>query len=121
MKLRLFKIAEKLADKSDHNSHKHGAVLTRKNNVIGLGFNQYKTHPKSTHGFHMIHAEFSAILNSGLETFQNCELYVVRKRKNGTLANSKPCSSCEKMLRLLGIEKVYYSTDSSFHKEEYND
>ena len=111
MKQKFFKLAEKLAQKSDHPDHKHGAVLIRKNNVIGIGFNQNKTHSKSTHPFRTIHAELSAILNSQQETFDNCELYVVRKRKNGELANSKPCNSCHKMLSSLGIKKVYFSTD----------
>lgn len=119
MKTRFFKLAEKLAQKSDHPDHKHGAVLVRKNNVIGLGFNQIKTHTKSPNEFRMIHAEFSAILNSGLEDFSSCELYVVRKRKNGELANSKPCNSCRKMIISLGIKVVYYSTDSYLTKEEY--
>lgn len=119
MKTKFFKLAEKLAQKSDHQDHKHGAVLIRKNNVLGIGFNQNKTHSKSIHPFRTIHAEFSAVLNSQQESFEGCELYVVRKRKNGQLANSKPCSSCEKMLRSLGIEKVYYSTDNNFTKEEY--
>lgn len=111
MKIRFFKLAEKLAQKSDHEIHKHGAVLVRKNSVIGIGFNQHKTHSKSTHPFKTIHAEFSAILNSQQESFEGCELYVVRKRRNGELANSKPCISCARMLESLGIKKVYYSTD----------
>ena len=82
MKQKFFKLAEKLAQKSDHPDHKHGAVLIRKNNVIGIGFNQNKTHSKFTHSFRIIHAELSCILNSHQETFDNCELYVVRKRKN---------------------------------------
>lgn len=117
MKIRFFKLAEKLAQKSDHEVHKHGAVLVRKNSVIGIGFNQHKTHSKSTHPFKTIHAEFSAILNSQQESFEGCELYVVRKRrKDGTLANSKPCISCARMLSSLGIKKVYYSTDT---KDKY--
>lgn len=116
MKTRFFKLAEKLAQKSDHPDHKHGAVVVYKNSVIGIGFNQNKTHTKSTHEFRTIHAEFSAILNSQQESFENCELYVVRKRKNGELANSKPCNSCARMLRSLGIKRVYFSTDK---KEEY--
>lgn len=116
MKLRFFKLAEKLAQKSDHPDHKHGAVLIRKNKILGIGFNQYKTHSKSTHDFKMIHAEFAVLLNAGLEDLTGCELYVVRKRKNGELANSRPCKSCSEMLRLLNIDKVYYSTDT---KDKY--
>jgi deoxycytidylate deaminase len=121
MKMRFFKLAEKLAEKSNHPAHKHGAVLVRKSTIIGLGFNQSKTHPKSNHTFRMIHAEFSAVLNSGQENLEGCEIYIVRKRKNGELANSKPCNSCERMLRLLSIGRVYYSTDTYFTKEEYDE
>lgn len=114
MKMRFFKLAEKLAQKSDHPDHKHGAVLVRKNNVLGLGFNQVKTHTKSTNEFRMIHAEFSAILNSQQESFEGCELYIVRKRKNGELANSKPCHSCLTLVKKLGITTIHYSTDVYF-------
>lgn len=120
MKTRFFKLAEKLAQKSDHPDHKHGAVLVKKNNITGLGFNQIKTHTKSPNEFRMIHAEFSAILNSGLEDFSNCELYVVRKRKNGELANSKPCASCYSMIQKLGVEICYFSTDNGFKKDIIN-
>lgn len=119
MKLKYFKLAEKLSEKSDHPDHKHGAVLVRKNTIIGIGFNQNKTHTKSPDKFHMIHAEFSAILSSQEENLADCELYVVRKRKNGNLANSKPCQSCTKMVSSLGIKRCYYSTGTYFTKEEY--
>jgi deoxycytidylate deaminase len=119
MKMRFFNLAEKLAEKSDHPTSNHGAVLVRKGKVLGLGFNRFKTHSRSNHPFKMIHAELSAILSSGLEDLSGCQLYVVRKRKNGELANSKPCQFCEKMLKLLQVDVVYYSTDNYFMKEVY--
>lgn len=119
MKLRFFQLAEKLAIKSNHPDHKHGAVLVRKGKIIGIGFNQSKTHAQSNHPFRTIHAEFSAIINSQLQEFDNCEMYIVRKRKNGTLANSKPCYFCERMLKSLSVKRVYYSTNDSFVKEQY--
>lgn len=119
MKQRFFTLAEKLAEKSDHPSSRHGAVIVRKNRILSVGFNRLKTHSRSNHPFKTIHAEFSAILSSGLENLSGCELYIVRKRTNGVLANSKPCTFCEKMLRLLQVDTVYYSTESNFVKEIY--
>ncbi|NJO65070.1 MAG: hypothetical protein HC836_45270 [Richelia sp. RM2_1_2] len=119
MKLRFFKLAEKLASKSNHPVHKHGAVLVYKNQILGIGFNDCKTSPRSPHPWKTKHAEFSAVLSAGLENLSGYDIYIVRKRKNGELANSKPCQSCETMLKSLNVRKVYYSDDNGFKMEKY--
>lgn len=120
MKQRFFKLAEKLSEKSDHPHHKHGSVLVRGNRILGVGFNQLKTHPRSNTAYQMLHAELSAILNSGLENFTGCDLYIVRKRKNNTLGNSFPCKNCLEMVKSLNIRRIYFSTDNSFNHEVIN-
>lgn len=120
MKPKFFQLAEKLAEKSTHYNHKHGAVLVRKGRVLGVGFNSYKTSPKSPHPWKFIHAEFSAILNSRLEDFTDCEIYIIRTKKLGGLGNSKPCKFCERMIKSLNIRVVHYSTDfNDFKTEKY--
>lgn len=116
MNKRHFELAKKLSHKSTY-KYKLGAVLTKKNKVIGLGFNSIKTHTKSNHPFKMIHAEFDAILNSQLEDFSNCSIYVYRETKAGKPAMSYPCAHCLQMIRSLGIETIYFTDNEGFKKE----
>jgi hypothetical protein len=39
-------------------------------------------------------------------------VFVVRIRKDGSMALAKPCSSCRNVLRSCGVVEVYYSTDA---------
>jgi len=40
------------------------------------------------------------------------DIYVVRIRADGLLANAKPCAVCLDALRSAGIRRVFYSTDA---------
>jgi hypothetical protein len=40
-------------------------------------------------------------------------VYVVRISRNGSFALSKPCQSCENILRLRGVKKVIYSISNN--------
>lgn len=119
MKQKYFNLAEKLAKKSDHPSQKHAAVIVRRGEILGLGINKLKTHPRSPDEFRFCHAEFSATLNAGLEDLTGAEVYVLRRRKDGILGNSKPCKNCEGLLKTLGVKTVYYSVEEGFKKENY--
>ena len=88
------------------------------NYIMGRGYNDaIKTHPKSPHPFHSIHAEFAAILNAvgtnGLESVSNARasIYVHRIKADGSVGIAKPCIWCYKMLDQLPIKDVYWSTE----------
>lgn len=116
MKLKFFDLAKKLSNKSDY-CHKLGAVVVKKNKVLGIGFNKpHKTSPRSLHPFQKIHAELDAILDCNRDDVKGSTIYVYREFKDGTLANSKPCQYCEIMLKRAGIKKVCY-TDNGEYKE----
>lgn len=119
MKPKFFKVAEKMALHGEHHQHKVGAAVVRKNRVIGVGFNKVKTSPKSNHKFKMIHAELAAVLNAGAEELQGSTVYVFRKTRNNTLGLSKPCESCEALLKSVGVKKVCYSIDGGYKEENY--
>jgi hypothetical protein len=57
------------------------------------------------------HAEIHACIGVPLADLIGAELYVYRVLKNGQSALSKPCKTCEKFLRSVGVHKVYYTTD----------
>ena len=117
MKKRFFNLAKKLSQKSDYQAHKLGAVIVRGGEVVGIGFNKRKTHPLSKTRFNNIHAELSAVLNSGLENLQGCHVYVYRETKQGQIAMARPCGHCMDILKKLSVRRVYYSTPNGFQKE----
>jgi len=117
-KRRFFDLAKKLSYKSEYH-HKLGAVVVKKGKVIGIGFNKpNKTHTKATTPFKTIHAEFDAIIGVSKEDLIGATIYVYRQHADGSPASSKPCASCENLIRLAGISKVCYTGNRTY--EEYN-
>lgn len=112
MKQKYFELAKKLSIKSSHHTHKMGCVVVNKNEIVGIGFNQIKTHPKSPHPFKTLHAEISAILGVSYRDLKGCTVYVYRETKDGKPAMAKPCQVCEQALKNVGIKKVYFSVDN---------
>ena len=91
-----------------------GAVVVRKNRVIGAGCNVLKSHPmvhKPGNFFRCIHAEIAACLN-GPRDLEGASLYVARLLKNGEFALAKPCEACEELLVRFKLKRVYYSIES---------
>lgn len=117
MKMKFFDLAKKMSKKSNHPYHKIGGCVVNKSRVISLGFNKYKTHAKSNHPFQHIHCELDCILGVEEDVLKDCTLYLYRENKNGNVAMSKPCIWCDKLLRSVGIKRIYY-TDYGSYKEE---
>jgi deoxycytidylate deaminase len=113
--MKIFKTTKKLSEKSDHHTHKFGAVIAFKNIIISHGWNKLKTHPKSTHPWKHIHAEMDAIFKAKGNTV-GATLYVTRVSTQGNLNNSKPCPFCMSLIVAAGIKKVFY-TDNNEWKE----
>lgn len=111
MKLKYFDLAKKLSLKSTHPKHQLGCVIVKKNEVVGIGFNKFKTHPKSNHPFQMVHAELDAILGTDKHVLENADVYVYRETKHGEQAMAKPCPYCESALRAVGVKNVYFTAD----------
>jgi hypothetical protein len=38
-------------------------------------------------------------------------ILIIRYNSNGELMSSKPCRDCIELLRTIGIQRIYYSTD----------
>lgn len=109
---RLIDIAKRLANNSDHHKYKLGCIVFKKSRILGLGFNQLKTDPKSPHTWKHIHSEFAAIKNVPLEELKNSSVLVYMERvSNGSVGVAKPCPCCENMLRKVGVKQIYYTTN----------
>ena len=117
MKLKFFDIARRLSKKSTY-CHRLGAVVVKKNRIIGMGFNKpFKTHPKSGNRFKTVHAELDAILGIDAEELKGSTVYVYRETKDGLPANARCCKHCEEMLKLVGVKKICYTIDKTYKEE----
>ena len=100
-------IAEEQAYKSVQN-FRHGAVLVKDGKILSKGHNKPIASDKP--GQHSVHAEVNAIKNSG-KSCENAILYVVRVNNNSGLANSKPCKHCLHFMKVMKVQRVFYSSD----------
>lgn len=118
MKAKFFDLAKRLSYKSEYDAHRLGAVIVSGNEVIGMGFNKKKTHPRSSTRFNNIHAELSAILNTRQETLDGAVIYVYRETKEGVPALARPCEHCFRLLKAVNIQEMYYTNSfGGFSKE----
>jgi len=114
---------------------KIGVIAVYKGSIIATACNANKTSPLQAHynvyRFGVadtpdkIHAETALVqkirwkFGRSLD-WSKVELYLYREYKDGTLAPSAPCPSCERMLRDLGIKKVHCTTENGFITIKYN-
>ncbi len=117
MKSKFFDLAKTISTRSDHHSHLIGCVITKKNRVVSVGFNQMKTHSKAPSPYRFLHAEAHAILGTPLSDLKGATVYVYRELKDGSPAMSRPCSYCLEMLRTVGIKKICFTNDGYFNEE----
>ncbi len=117
MKIRFFELANRVSKLSNHKRYQIGSVITKGSTVISVGFNQLKTHPKSTHPYKNLHAEMSAILLSKTD-LSGCDLYVYRATKDKVPAIAKPCVYCMELIKLSGIKHIHFSNNGEFQTME---
>jgi deoxycytidylate deaminase len=114
-------VTDSLAQLSSYR-YKIGALLLKRNNIIGTGYNQktsniphvlYNTHPNSSRD-NSIHAEVAAILSATKNGHAiNGSTMVVSGFTNGKNRpiSCCPCNSCIKILQKYGIRKLVYTTN----------
>jgi deoxycytidylate deaminase len=125
---KVIKLAKDASKLSDHPRVHIGAIVYNKNTILGVGFNQQKSHPLQklynkcrpyTLENDYLHAEIMAILNADYNAF-GATLLVYRHNKNGELANCKPCEACQQAIKHYGIKKVIYIEDGIYKIEKEN-
>lgn len=128
-----FELARQACKFSDMHKTKVGSVFIYKNKVISVGYNSNKTAPiqalwnqerfdKESTYLHTLHAETTALLHAKNFDIDWSKVYVFnwRTKKDGSQGLSKPCKSCEAMLKNKGIKNIFYSTDSGWAFECFN-
>ena len=58
----------------------------------------------------LIGTEISGALKSTVHNVKKLDLLVIRVTKMGDIGNARPCHNCLKMMKDIGIKKVFYST-----------
>ena len=128
-----FKAAKAMSELSDHQQHKHGAVVVDKHRVISSGYNsltkcnslQAKIDEKRfgvpCRG--CVHAEVSALLpliKNGVD-LRRASIFVYREHKDHSLAMSRPCPGCMGLIKSLGLKKIYYTVENGYAEEIVNE
>ena len=127
-----FKAAKAMSELSDFHKEHLGCVVTCGSRIISSGCNETKTSPLqkelnalrfSADTTHSNHSEVKALmplLHRKDINFKDCSIYVYREHRNGCTAIARPCKSCEKLIRDLGIKRIYYTVEDGFAEERWN-
>lgn len=82
-----------------------GAAVVKGGRVLGVGYNRPGATRRTPYSRH---AELTAIVAAG--DCAGAAIYVYREHGlTGKPMLAKPCASCEEVIRLAGIRKVYYT------------
>lgn len=118
-----FDKARQIAMISDYQKIHIGCVAVYQGNIIGIGCNCNKTHPRqkfynkyrkrSDTLLPKLHAEISCInsLKNLDINFSKVKLYIYRIRKDQPFGLSRPCPSCMAAIQDMGIKDIYYTTN----------
>lgn len=126
----LFSLAKSVSKFSNYKGSKCqiGCVIVQGKRIISSGYNSEKTSTlqKKYNRYRFdadspakIHAEVSALtplIHTNIE-FKKIKLFTYREHKDGSLAMSRPCKSCMELIKQLGIQYIYYTTDDGYCEE----
>lgn len=127
---RFFDKAKRVAEISDYSRTHIGCVATYQGQVVALGCNCNKTHPRqkfynryriqSEEMLPKLHAEISCLNQlANLDVnFSKVKLYIYRIRNDQPFGMARPCPSCMAAIRDLGIKDIYYTTNDGFSYEK---
>ena len=126
--------AKQIAKISDYHKIHIGCVAVYQGQIIGLGCNCNKTHPRQkyyNHKFRVdddtllpkLHAEINCInsIRHFNINYSKVKLYIYRIRKDRPMGMCRPCPSCLAAIKDIGIKHIYYTTDDGFAYEKICD
>lgn len=91
-----FGIAKRIALKVTAHRQRHSVLILKSGNLIAYGNNDGR-----------LHAEHDALKLRGFN-FKGCTLISFRVKPSGAIGNSKPCITCEQLIKEARIRKVIY-------------
>lgn len=93
---------------------RHGAIVVRHGNIVGMGVNVPRTNPDHAADKHIeagilsLHAERAALRRAG-EASTRSTLYIARVDKAGRPVYSAPCSKCLDTIRESGVKRIVFT------------
>lgn len=102
------KWAANVARNSEHGIYKMGAIIIYSGQMIALGWNKNKSHPKAMNYTRKIHAELSALVGFRDGDLAGGDMYVVRVTNGGAMATSRPCKYCMVLISEAQLASVTY-------------
>lgn len=118
--------------RSTKNKFFHFAFGYKKNKLLAIGQNNpEKTHTQALilsqrfntdSSYPYLHAETDLISRLWGKYYidENLRMVIIRLNKRGELRCSKPCKNCSKIIRALGIKRVWWSIDNGFNRQLTN-
>ena len=91
---------------------KHVSIIVRKNEIVSVGTNNFRTHPKAKelgYRFDEVHSELDALLRYRGPK-DNLVLVNYRFNRFGDMRMSKPCCNCLVWCEAL-FDDIWYSTN----------
>ena len=101
---------------------KHVSIIIRKNEIVSVGTNNFRTHPlakKYGYFFDEVHSELDALLRYRGPK-DNLKLINYRFNRFGSMRMSKPCCVCLPWCVAL-FDDIWYSTDNGIEKLNIGD
>ena len=101
-------LAIKVAESSEYEKWRTGAVIVRGGSVLSVGVNKLKNSPKDKEHIPSVHAEIDAATRAG--NLKGATVYVARITPGGNLGLAKPCQTCEDYLTRAEIKEVRWTS-----------
>ena len=98
---------------------KHVSVIVRKNEIVSVGTNNFRTHPKAKelgYRFDEVHSELDALLRYKGEK-NNLTLVNFRYNRFGDMRMSKPCCLCLPWCKAI-FDSIWYTTNDGIRNLE---
>ena len=122
LKQKILRIVEDLKDINPCRC-KHFSFICKRNRIISMGMNSQKTTHTllKRYNYYMegIHSELDCYIKIRWMdiNYSKCVLINVRINRFGQIKMSKPCSCCLSLIKEIGINTVYYTTnEGDFYK-----
>lgn len=94
-------------------------MIIHKNNIVAVGINQFKTHPKAKeigYRYDEVHSELDALLRCKQK--KNLTLLNIRFNRFGEMRIARPCQLCMPWCKMI-FDSIYYTTPNGVVRLEY--
>lgn len=95
----------------------HSSLIVRGGNILAIGINTPNQNgfcrSYASYDQVQLHSEFSVVNQIRRKIdLRGATIYNCRMTRGGKIAMSKPCETCEEMLRRYGFKKAVYTTET---------